>query len=155
MVNSPTCSTLLPDVAFRCVRRRTTRIRATNWRGLNGLVCSRQRGQPSSVVLGATGGEQHDRHVTLGADHAAHSEPVDFRHHHVEHREVGLPLPALLDRGATVVDHHDRMTFALQIEADDLGLFGVVLRYKHPRAHQGDCPRGPAKNLLRRSLTSA
>ncbi len=67
--------------------------------------------EPVDPVVGgvACGEQQHRDVVPLGADAAAHLEPVDDRHHHVEHHDVGQALgedaegPTTVGSGGDVV----------------------------------------------------
>ena len=88
------------------------------------------------VVLGGAGGHQQDRHVGLGAQDPAHVEPVDQRHHHVEHDQVGPARAALVQRGPPVADREHAVALAFQVEPDQLGLLGVVVGDQDPGTHR-------------------
>ena len=87
------------------------------------------------VVLGGARRQHDDRGVGLRAQDPADVEPVDARHHHVEHKQVRTAAPRLVQGGSSVVRDDNRVPFALEVAADELGLLVVVLGDEDPGSH--------------------
>ena len=88
-------------------------------------------------MLGGAGCHHHDGHVALGPQDPADVQAVDIGHHHVEHHEIRALLADLLQRRTAVARQRHRMSLALQVHADQLGLLGVVLSHQDPRHAPG------------------
>lgn len=95
------------------------------------------------IVLGAAGRQHQHRHFpVLGTEHPHHVQAVRARHHHIEHQEIGLPVPDLGESREAVADDRDRMALVFEVAAYEFGLFLVVFGDYDVCAHADD-RRGP------------
>ena len=82
--------------------------------------------------------QQQDRHaVSLRAQHPADGQPVDARHHHVQHQQVERCVPDGLERRCAVGHERDGIALEFQRPAEGLPDRPVIV------GHQDPCPHGP------------
>src|SRR6185295_7629747 len=92
----------------------------------------------------ATGGEHDDRDAARLPDAAQHLDPVDARHHHVEHHDLvgaggGEPRRAL-----AVVHRGHGKALALEVLREHSGELDIVIRKQDRRHGADDTGRPPA-----------
>ena len=64
------------------------------------------------------GGEHNDRHIGKFPNHAAGGQAIHFRHHHIQHHQIGVLLLYQRDSLCAGGAGDNLVAFILQIKAD-------------------------------------
>jgi hypothetical protein len=107
--------------------------------------------QPEQQILFGRAGRQHQHQqvVVVPAQRAAHLQPVEAGHHHVQDEQVRRRLAGPRQRRPAVVHDSHLVSRRPEVLPQDLGLPHVVFGNEHVSTHDGDyrsAGRGDARS---------